>query len=152
MTTSPSDSLHARTKIIATLGPASRGKAKIQELFDAGADVFRINFSHGTHEDHAQAVADIRAVEKKSKRPICIIADLQGPKLRIGTFEEGEVELTIGQKIRFDLDSAPGNKTRVNLPHPEILKILKKLKKTDYQRNKLKNRQMNNWTNEQMNK
>ncbi len=97
----------------------------IEQLFAAGVNVFRLNFSHGTHETHKRNIGYIRALEKKVGRPIGILADLQGPKIRIGTFKDGEITLKRNQAFRFDLDSAPGDKTRVHLPHPEILKILK---------------------------
>lgn len=87
--------------------------------------MFRLNFSHGSHADHARMVKFIRAIEKETGRPIGIMADLQGPKLRIGAFKKGSVTFKKGQKIRFDLDSAPGDESRVNLPHPEVLKVLK---------------------------
>ncbi|MCK5284155.1 MAG: pyruvate kinase [Alphaproteobacteria bacterium] len=115
-----------RTKIIATLGPASQDKKTISALFEAGVDIFRLNFSHGTHEYHKAAFDKIRSLEKKTGRPIGIMADLQGPKLRIGEFEAGEILLTEGQSFRFDLDTALGNEQRVNLPHPEIIDILEK--------------------------
>ncbi len=112
-------------KIVATLGPASNTFNVIHELFSAGADVFRLNFSHGTHEDHKAVYDYIRQVEHKVGRPIGVLADLQGPKLRIGTFADGPVTLSAGQKFRFDMDSAPGTSERVCLPHPEIFQALK---------------------------
>ncbi|MBK9562215.1 MAG: pyruvate kinase [Micavibrio sp.] len=114
------------TKIVATIGPASNSAEMIKELFAAGVNMFRLNFSHGTHEDHKAALGHIRALEKKTGRPIAILADLQGPKLRIGTFKDGKIALKKNQTIRFDLDAKPGDETRVNLPHPEILKVLDK--------------------------
>ncbi|MCE7887776.1 MAG: pyruvate kinase [Alphaproteobacteria bacterium PRO2] len=114
------------TKIVATIGPASNSKEMIAELFEAGVNMFRLNFSHGTHDDHRAALDHIRALEKKTGRPIAVLADLQGPKLRIGTFKEGKIALKKNQTIRFDLDAKPGDETRVNLPHPEILKVLEK--------------------------
>lgn len=114
------------TKIVATIGPASNSKAMIAELFEAGVNMFRLNFSHGTHADHKAALEHIRALEKKTGRPIAILADLQGPKLRIGTFKEGKIALKKNQAFRFDLDAKPGDEGRVNLPHPEILKVLDK--------------------------
>ena len=110
-----------QTKIVATLGPASSTKEAIRALFDAGADVFRLNFSHGTHDDHRARLALIREIERETGRPIPVLADLQGPKLRVGVFAQGEIELHAGQKFRFDLDPTPGDATRVNLPHPEII-------------------------------
>ncbi len=113
------------SKIIATLGPASSSEAMIAKLFNNGADLFRLNLSHGTHADHRRAHRIIRALEKKHKRPIGIIADLQGPKLRVGEFEGGEVFLKAGQRFRLDLKNEPGNETRVTLPHTEIFAALK---------------------------
>jgi pyruvate kinase len=110
-----------RTKIIATLGPASSTTEVITRLFQTGADVFRLNFSHGSHEDHAARVASIREVEKRFDRPIGILADVQGPKLRVGRFSGGKVHLQTGQAFRLDLNPTPGDSTRVNLPHPEII-------------------------------
>jgi pyruvate kinase len=107
-------------RIVATLGPASSDSQTIRKLFDAGVDVFRLNFSHGTHEDHRQRLSAIRNIESECGRPIGVLLDLQGPKLRLGTFEDGSIELTAGQKFRLDLDPTPGNKTRAPLPHPEI--------------------------------
>ena len=113
-----------RAKIVATLGPASSDPDMIRKLFMAGADVFRMNFSHGTREDHAARFAAVRAIERETGRPIGILADLQGPKLRVGRFADGPVQLAVGQRFRFDLDPALGNDQRVNLPHPEIFAAL----------------------------
>ncbi len=115
-----------QTKILATLGPASKTKEQITALFDAGANLFRLNFSHGSHDDHRASAAIIREIEGEKGRPIAIVADLQGPKLRIGTFKDGKVEMERGDMIRFDSDPAPGDKTRVHMPHPEIIGALKK--------------------------
>jgi pyruvate kinase len=112
---------HRRTKIIATLGPASSTTEIITRLFQTGADVFRLNFSHGSHEDHAARIASIREIEKRFDRPIGILADVQGPKLRVGRFAGGKVHLQTGQRFRLDLNPTPGDSTRVNLPHPEII-------------------------------
>jgi len=111
---------HRRTKIIATLGPASSTPEMIAQLFLAGADVFRLNFSHGAHADHAARIEMIRAVERKYHRPIGILADVQGPKLRIGTFQSGRVQLQAGQQFILDTNIAAGDTRRVCLPHPEI--------------------------------
>jgi pyruvate kinase len=89
-------------------------------LFRAGVDVFRLNFSHGKQEDHRAVCDSIRAIEKSVGRPICVMADLQGPKLRVGTFADKKVKLVAGEKFRLDLDAAPGTVTRASLPHPEI--------------------------------
>jgi pyruvate kinase len=110
-----------RIKILATLGPASGTPEKIEQLFQAGADVFRINMSHASHDLMRELVGYIREVEAKVGRPIGILADLQGPKLRVGTFTAGPVELAQGQTFVLDSDSTPGTKDRVHLPHPEIL-------------------------------
>src|SRR6185295_4563830 len=109
-----------RTKIVATLGPASSDRAVIANLFKAGADVFRINMSHTTHERMRELVASIRAVETDSGRPIGILVDLQGPKLRVGTFADGAVTLEKGAAFTLDADKAAGDGARVQLPHPEI--------------------------------
>jgi pyruvate kinase len=111
-------------KIIATLGPSSSSPAMIRSLFDAGVDMFRLNFSHGSHEDHKQRFETIRQVERDVGRPIGIMMDLQGPKLRIGTFSDGPVELRSGDIFRLDLESMPGDRTRAPLPHPEIFAAL----------------------------
>ncbi|NDE90434.1 MAG: pyruvate kinase [Alphaproteobacteria bacterium] len=110
----------SQTKIIATLGPASSSYEQIKALFDAGADVFRLNFSHGTHEDHRARYALIRALEKEFSHPIAILADLQGPKLRVGTFKNTKIILKAGQTFRLDMSPQAGDETRVHLPHPEI--------------------------------
>jgi pyruvate kinase len=115
---------HRRVKIVATLGPASSTPEVIRRLFEAGADVFRLNFSHGRREDHKATHAIIRALEAESRRGISILTDMQGPKLRIGTFANGGVELVPGQRFRLDLSEAPGDGTRAPLPHPEIFAAL----------------------------
>ena len=96
----------------------------IRSLFDAGVDMFRLNFSHGTHGDHKKRFEAIRDVERDVGRPIGIMIDLQGPKLRIGTFSDGPVELRCGDKFSLDLETTPGDRTRVPLPHPEIFAAL----------------------------
>lgn len=111
-------------KIIATLGPASSTPEAIEGLFIAGADVFRLNFSHGSHEDHQQRYDIIRALEKQRGRPIGVLADLQGPKLRVGQFKDGRVTLKNGEPFRLDLDPTPGNHNRAPLPHPEVFAAL----------------------------
>lgn len=112
------------TKILATLGPASFAPEKIRALFEAGADVFRLNFSHGDQAGLGACHRAIRALEREVERPIGILADLQGPKLRIGTFAAGPATLAAGQAFRLDLSPAPGDATRVALPHPEIFAAL----------------------------
>jgi pyruvate kinase len=113
------------TKIVATLGPASSSPERLRALFEAGADVFRLNFSHGTQDDHRERVRLLRELEEQFKHPIAILMDLQGPKLRLGTLAKGPLELKKGQRLRFDLDKEPGNAKRVPLPHPEIFKAAK---------------------------
>jgi len=113
-----------RTKILATLGPASENPEMIAKLFQAGADVFRLNMSHLPRERLKERVEMIRAVEAKYKRPIAILADLQGPKLRVGTFEGDSAMLVKGQQFTLDANAASGNAERVHLPHPEILSSL----------------------------
>jgi pyruvate kinase len=109
-----------KAKILATLGPSSSDASQIHELYQAGADVFRLNFSHGSQDDHRDRYFAIRELERKVKRPIGILADLQGPKLRVGAFQGGKVQLEAGAPFRFDLDEAPGDRKRAPLPHPEI--------------------------------
>lgn len=108
------------TKIVATMGPSSTTPERIAELFKAGVDVFRMNFSHGSHEDHKARYDIIRVLEKEFNHPIAVMCDLQGPKLRVGRFAEGKVMLETGQDFRLDLDATLGDKKRVQLPHPEI--------------------------------
>ncbi|KCV81168.1 pyruvate kinase [Actibacterium atlanticum] len=112
-------------KIVATLGPASNDYQMIRALFEAGADVFRLNMSHGSHEEIRERHAIIRQIEADTERPIAILADLQGPKLRCGVFAGDSEELLEGQKFRFDLDETPGDASRVCLPHQEIFQALK---------------------------
>ena len=114
-----------RARVLATLGPASATKERIRALADAGADVFRLNFSHGSHADHAERYRQVREVEREIGHPIGIIMDLQGPKLRVGRFAGGMVGLHKGRRFRLDLDPADGNDVRANLPHPEIFAALK---------------------------
>lgn len=110
-----------RVKILATLGPSSSEKAMIKSLFLAGADVFRINMSHTSHDNLRGLVSTIREVEKEINRPIGILIDLQGPKLRVGTFAQGPIQLNVGDLFTLDSDETPGTLQRVHLPHPEIL-------------------------------
>ena len=113
-----------RVKIVATLGPASNDRATIERLFDAGADVFRVNMSHATHDGMRETIRMIRATSEARGREIGVLVDLQGPKLRVGTFAAGPVDLVEGQTFVLDSDPTPGDATRVYLPHPEILKAL----------------------------
>ena len=113
-----------KAKVIATLGPASSTEAVIRDLHLGGADVFRLNFSHGSHDDHRDRVQMIRNIERDLGSPIGILMDIQGPKLRIGIIENGPVALTKGSEYRLDLDPAPGNHLRAPLLHPEIFAAL----------------------------
>ena len=113
-----------KVRILATLGPASDSAEMIRALFIAGADAFRINMSHGAHEDHAARIAIIRELENEFHRPTTILGDLQGPKLRVGTFEKGLAILEKGAPFILDRDETPGDARRVNLPHPEIYAAL----------------------------
>ena len=115
---------HRNVKIVATLGPASSTYEMIRALHEAGADVFRLNMSHGTHDDIRARHGIIRQVERDTGSPIGILADLQGPKLRVGTFRDGSAELEPGQAFRLDLDPVEGDATRVQLPHREIFAAL----------------------------
>ncbi|MCU0790136.1 MAG: pyruvate kinase, partial [Nitratireductor sp.] len=114
-----------RVKILATLGPASSSREMIHKLFVAGADVFRINMSHTDHETMRRLVATIREVETDNGRPIGILCDLQGPKHRLGKFAAGQIAVKPGDRITLDDNPAPGDETRVQLPHPQILAALK---------------------------
>ncbi len=109
-----------QAKIVATLGPGASSRNAISALFHAGADVFRLNMSHGSREDHRARCGVLRDLESATGRPIGVLVDLQGPKLRVGTFVRGGVDLERGQALRLDLDPAPGDETRVGLPHPEV--------------------------------
>jgi pyruvate kinase len=109
-----------KVRILATLGPASNSPEMIRRLAETGADAFRINMSHGTHQDHLRLIETIRGLEKELDRPTTILADLQGPKLRVGTFAGDGAMLEKGQTFVFDSDAAPGDAKRVNLPHREI--------------------------------
>ncbi|MGK2284848.1 pyruvate kinase [Pedomonas sp. V897] len=113
-----------KVRILATLGPASRSPEMIRALFEAGADVFRINMSHGTQDGHAEVIQRIRDLESQMGRPTTILVDLQGPKLRVGAFAEGAVELASGQTFVLDLDPTPGDSSRVHLPHRELFAAL----------------------------
>ena len=114
-----------QTKIVGTLGPASSSKEMIKKLFEAGVDVFRLNFSHGSHEDHQERIRIIRELSKELEKPIGVIGDLQGPKLRVGIFKDGKIDLKKGMQLRFDLDTKEGDEKRVNLPHPEVIEALR---------------------------
>ena len=114
-----------RVKILATLGPASADPSIVEALYRAGVDIFRINMSHASHDGMRERVATIRALEEKVDRPIGILVDLQGPKLRVGLFANGSEELRKGDLFTLDDNEAPGDASRVRLPHPEILQSLR---------------------------
>ena len=125
MDTSVADNLHFG-KIVATVGPASESAEGVASLAAAGVDVFRLNFSHGSHEEQGKRVAHIRALEKKIGRPMGIIADLQGPKLRVGEFvSEDKALVDAGNQFLFYLEERLGDENGVSLVHPEIFKIAK---------------------------
>ncbi len=113
-----------KAKILATLGPASSSREVINDIFKAGCDVFRLNFSHGSVETHRKNLESIRSLEEKYGHATCVLADLQGPKLRVGEFENGEENLKLGQKFILDTSSELGNNERVNFPHSEIFEHL----------------------------
>ena len=112
-------------KILATLGPASSDAQTIRALFDAGVDVFRFNFSHGTHEDHRKRYDLVRQIEREVNRPVGILMDLQGPKLRLGLIEGGRLTVRKGDVLTLDLDPAPGSATRIPMPHPPIFEAVR---------------------------
>ncbi len=113
-----------RARIVATLGPASQGPDRVLALAEAGVDVFRLNFSHGAHSDHAAALEAVRAAEAVIERPLAALADLQGPKFRLGEFKGDKATIEPGQRFRLDLDPAPGDSERVCMPHPELFAAL----------------------------
>ncbi|MGB7420102.1 MAG: pyruvate kinase [Erythrobacter sp.] len=115
-----------RVKILATIGPASRSPEMLRKLFRAGADAFRVNMSHGEHTDHSRTIAAVRALEHEFGRTIAILADLQGPKLRVGEFVGGKAVIRHGGHFNLDRDPAPGDDSRVYLPHPELFGILER--------------------------
>ena len=111
-------------RIVATLGPASSSERAIRALYRAGADAFRLNFSHGDHEGHRANIARIRRIEAGAGRPIAILADMQGPKIRVGEMAGEGADLKAGEAFRLDLDPAPGDATRAPLPHPEVFAVM----------------------------
>ena len=115
-----------KVKILATVGPASSSPEMLEKLFRAGADAFRVNMSHGDHATHAKTIANIRALENQLNRPITILCDLQGPKLRVGTFANGKAVIRHSSHFTLDRDPTPGDDKRVYLPHPELFGILQK--------------------------
>jgi pyruvate kinase len=114
-----------RARIVATLGPASHNTARVRELALAGADVFRVNFSHGSQAEHARTIQAVRKAEAAVGRPLAVLADLQGPKIRLGEFADGVVRIKAGQDFRLDMRDAPGDASRVGAPHPEVFAALR---------------------------
>lgn len=112
------------TKIIATLGPSSSDKEMVRSLFEAGADMFRLNFSHTDIKTQKRLVQLIRDLESSSGRPIGIVGDLQGPKIRLAEFRDGKVVLEEGNLFQLDTNPSPGDENRVSIPHKEILKAV----------------------------
>ncbi|MAW90391.1 MAG: pyruvate kinase [Altererythrobacter sp.] len=115
-----------KVKILATVGPASRSPEMLTRLFKAGVDAFRVNMSHGEHADHEQTIKAIRQMEKDFHRPIAILADLQGPKLRVGKFKDGQAVIRHSGHFTLDRNPEPGDENRVELPHPELFGLLEK--------------------------
>ena len=112
------------TKIVATLGPASSDPDLLEKMIRAGVNVVRLNFSHGKAQDHIDRARLVREAAQRAGREVAVMADLQGPKLRVGTFANGPVMLAEGSSFRLDLDAAPGNSSRAGMPHPEIFAAL----------------------------
>jgi pyruvate kinase len=111
---------HRYAKIVATVGPATSTPEMLKALFLAGVDTFRLNFSHGVQADHARVHAAIRALEAEVGRPIGILQDLQGPKIRVGTVRNGRLDVAAGERVRFVLEGSEGGKDAIPLHHPEI--------------------------------
>jgi pyruvate kinase len=113
------------SKIVATIGPASAAPDNLKLLHEVGVDAFRLNFSHGSHEDHARAVKALRKIEKDSGNAIAIIADMQGPKLRVGPFKNGSIDLRYGDIVEIESGTELGEDGLIRLPHPELISALK---------------------------
>ncbi len=114
-----------RVKIVSTLGPATRDIEMIEKLYLEGVNVFRLNFSHGAYEEQKYGYDNVRAIANKYNVSLAVLADMQGPKLRVGKFKEDKVELICNQKFRLDLKDELGDNTRVKLPHPQIFEAVK---------------------------
>src|SRR5690606_24845738 len=123
----PGESMHRErnVKIVATLGPASASPERVRALVAAGVDVFRLNFSHGSHDDHLARIGDGRALARELQRPIGLLAERPGPTLRVGRFADGGVDLLPGQRFRLDASGRAGDTSRVHLPHPGVLSSLR---------------------------
>ena len=118
--------IDTHTKILATVGPSTASEEMLEKLVLAGADAFRFNFSHGTHEEHEERYKIVRKLSEKYKRHLTVVADLQGPKLRVGKFKDGKVLLQKGQKFVLDMQDIPGDENRATLPHKEIFDVINK--------------------------
>src|SRR5262245_65317803 len=116
--------LKRRTKILATLGPASDGALKMEELLRAGVDLFRVNFSHGDHAQHAARIAAAREAEKASGRPVALLADLQGPKLRVGDLPGGQCDVRMSSELRLTVAAKTDIEDVIPIPHPELVASL----------------------------
>jgi len=117
--------VNTHTKILATVGPASSSPQMLEKLIDAGVDAFRFNFSHGTHQEHQERYNILRKISESKNRHITVVADLQGPKLRVGLFKNGKALIKAGSTFVLDSDETLGDETRVNLPHKEIFAAIK---------------------------
>ena len=111
-------------KIVATMGPASDPPERLAMLIEAGVDCFRLNFSHGSREDHKRRMAAIRAAEEKCGSPVAVFADLQGPKIRVSTFPDGQITLRYNEVVTLEASSEPGGPGLIRLPHPELVDSL----------------------------
>jgi pyruvate kinase len=107
-------------KIIATVGPASSSPEILKQLITVGVDTFRLNFSHGTHENHACVYRAIRHLERELRAPIGILQDLQGPKIRVGKIKNQKIAVERDEKLCFFLEAEGADVTRIPLPHPEV--------------------------------
>ena len=114
-----------RTKIVATIGPASSSPKIIDELLLAGANVFRLNFSHGTQEEHMAVISDIRGAALRLDLPVAILLDLRGPKIRTGLLEKGSIELKPGQMITITTEEIKGNERLISTTYKELPKDVK---------------------------
>src|SRR4051812_45195736 len=112
-----------RTKIVATIGPASRDRDTLVAMIDAGMDVARLNFSHANHEVHAETIDLVRDAAGRAGRPVAILQDLPGPKLRIGELADGVVDLKVGDMVTFVCgeDGIPGNERRMTVSWPGLV-------------------------------
>ena len=122
--TAPAPMRGRSAKIVATIGPGSRAPDTVKLLAQAGVDVFRMNFSHGTHEDHHEAFNTVRSVEEQLGRPLAVLADLQGPKIRVGRFPDGEIRLGFKAEYTLKAGDTTDDENIIPVPHPKILAML----------------------------